>query len=240
LIHEAGQSEDYAGKGWQSQLVRRMRGHLLLTFFGTSAVIFVFFLGYFYVQQNPLFASTVMPVTALDRLIPFQPLALVAYCSLWIYVGVGPGLQVSRADLLSYALWMGALCLTGLAIFYFLPTQVAEVAVADPHSFFFSVLQSVDAAGNACPSMHVATAVFTAIRVDDVLRIVRSPRFLRLLNIGCAGLICYSTLAIKQHVVLDVVAGAALGALFAGLSRLTWRAKRSTRASERETPHAAD
>jgi len=211
-------------RGWKAQLAGRMRGHPLLTFIGTSAFIFIFFLGYFYVQRYPAFVSTVMPLTSLDRWISFQPLALIAYLSLWIYVGAGPGLQATRTDMLAYALWMGALCVTGLTIFYVLPTQVADVIGTESNSIFFRALDRVDASGNACPSMHVAAAVFTAIRVDDVLRVVRSPLFVRLLNLAACALICYSTLAIKQHVVLDVVAGALLGALFAGLSRLAWRA----------------
>jgi len=219
-----GGPERRVAASWKAQLSGRVRGHPLLTFIGTSAFIFVFFLAYFYVQRYPMFVSTVMPLTSLDRWISFQPLALIAYVSLWIYVGAGPGLQATRADMMAYALWMAALCVTGLTIFYVLPTQVADVIGTESDSIFFRALDRVDASGNACPSMHVAAAVFTAIRVDDVFRVVRSPRFLRLLNFAVCALICYSTLAIKQHVVLDVVAGALLGALFAGLSRLAWRA----------------
>lgn len=219
---EAAHPASDADAQWTAQLAKRVRGYPLLTLIGTSVFIFVFFLGYFYVQRYPLFAPIVMPMTSLDHGIPFQPLALAAYVSLWIYVGAGPGLQSTRKEMLVYALWMAALCATGLGIFYLLPTQTPDVNVGN--SVFFRTLQNVDAAGNACPSMHVAAAVFTMIRVDDVFRVVRSPLFLRLANIGVCMLICYSTLAIKQHVVLDVVAGALLGALFAGLSRLAWRA----------------
>jgi membrane-associated phospholipid phosphatase len=164
-----------------------------------------------------------MPLTSLDHLIPFQPYALVAYLSLWIYVGTGPGLQTTRPEIMSYALWISALCATGLAIFYFLPTQMPPMTMAGSDSIFFRTLQQVDAASNACPSMHVAVAIFTVVRVDDVLRATRSPTVLRLLNMACCGVICYSTLAIKQHVVLDVAAGALLGAFFAALSRIAWR-----------------
>jgi hypothetical protein len=212
---------------WKAQLSNRVRGHPLLTLIGTSAFIFVFFLGYFYVQRFPLFAPTVMPMTSLDYRIPFQPPALLAYLSLWFYVGAGPGLQSTRREMVIYALWMAALCTTGLAIFYLLPTQTPDMNAVTSGSMFFRTLQHVDAASNACPSMHVAVAVFTAIRVNDVFRLVRSPLFLRLLNIGACVLIGYSTLAIKQHVVLDVIAGGMLGALFAGLSRLAWSAKSS-------------
>ncbi len=202
---------------WSAELGRRARGHVLLALAGTSTLICLFFVGYFYVQQNPAFPVTVMPLTRLDRMIPFQPHALWIYLSLWIYVGAGPGLQKTRRDILLYGLWVGALCLAGLAVFYFIPTAVPPMVDA-PHSSAFSLLQRLDATGNACPSMHVAAAVFTVMRVDAVLRESRSPAFMRFLNATCCALICYSTLAIKQHVALDVLAGAALGVTFAVLS----------------------
>jgi hypothetical protein len=185
--HRAGDAE----ADWAAQLGKRVRGYPLLTLIGTSVFIFVFFLGYFYVQRYPLFAPIVMPMTSLDRLIPFQPLALAAYVSLWIYVGAGPGLQATRREMAIYALWMAALCVTGLAIFYLLPTQMADVNVGAADSVFFRTLQSVDAAGNACPSMHVAVAVFTVIRVDDVLRVVRCSR-------GSSTLACACSSAIRR------------------------------------------
>jgi membrane-associated phospholipid phosphatase len=61
------------------------------------------------------------------------------------------------------------------------------------------------------------------------LRRARTPPWLRLGNWLWFLLIAYSTLAIKQHVVLDVAAGALLGLVFAPLS-LRWR-PRPSRAS---------
>ncbi len=73
------------------------------------------------------------------------------------------------------------------------------------------MLHRVDAASNACPSMHVAVALFTAVRVEVSLRLMRVPLPVRALNVAWFVAIAYSTLAIKQHVVLDVLAGAILG-----------------------------
>jgi membrane-associated phospholipid phosphatase len=84
------------------------------------------------------------------------------------------------------------------------------------------MLHRVDEASNACPSMHVAVAIFTAVRVDAALRSMRVPLPARMLNVIWFMVIAYSTLAIKQHVVLDVVAGALLGLGFAMMS-LRWR-----------------
>jgi len=76
----------------------------------------------------------------------------------------------------------------------------------------------VDAAGNACPSLHVATAVFSAMWINRQLIEVGAPRIVRVFNWAwCIG-IAYSTLATKQHVAVDMVAGAILGMFAASLS----------------------
>src|SRR5580700_8325469 len=101
----------------------RTRKTLVVTLIGTTVFIALFFIGYFYVQQHPAYTPIIMPVTTLDQIISFQPYALLAYVSVWIYVGAGPGLQRTLTEIAVYSLWMGALCVTGLAIFYFWPTQ---------------------------------------------------------------------------------------------------------------------
>jgi membrane-associated phospholipid phosphatase len=180
------------------------------------------FCGYFFVQRHPAYVPVMMPRTGLDLLIPFQPAALVAYVSLWVYIGVGPGLQRTSAEFAVYGLWMCGLCAAGLGIFYFWPTQVPSPLLRATSFPGFSMLHRVDETSNACPSMHVAVAIFTVVRVGDVLRSMRAPAALRVLNVVWFMAIAYSTLAIKQHVVLDVAAGALLGTAFALMS-LRWR-----------------
>lgn len=201
-----------------------MRRLLWLKAVGISLFMWVFFVAYFHVLRHPAYPVIQMPLTALDRAIPFQPAALVPYVSLWLYVGIAPGLQLGLRQLIVYGLWIGALCLAGLACFYFVPTAVPALVqgLDSARHPAFAMLQGVDAAGNACPSLHVATAVFSAIWVNHLLRQVSAPRRLRVLNGGWLMLIVYSTLAIKQHVVLDVLAGVLLGILFAWAS-LRWR-----------------
>jgi hypothetical protein len=212
----------HAPRRWSADIGRRVRRHFLLKVAGTTAFTWLFFIGYFHLLRQPVHPVTVMPLTALDHLVPFQPHTLVAYFSLWIYVGVAPGLQATFRELCAYGVWVGALCLTGLSLFYFWPTQIPPMATGPTDFPGFAVLQGVDAAGNACPSMHVAVAIFTAIWVEHILREVRAPRLLRIANCAWFAAITYSTLAIRQHVVLDAVAGALLGAAFA-FGSLRWR-----------------
>lgn len=207
---------------WDTELGTRVRDGFLRTVVATSVLTYVFFIGYFFVQRHPAYAPLLMPRTRLDLLIPFQPAALMAYVSLWIYVGVGPGLQRTLREFAVYGLWLSALCAAGLVIFYFLPTQVPPPILAATRFPGFELLHRVDEASNACPSMHVAVAIFTAVRVDASLRAMRVPLTVRALNVAWSLLIAYSTLAIKQHVVIDVLAGAILGLGFAIMS-LRWR-----------------
>ncbi|MDE2566443.1 MAG: phosphatase PAP2 family protein [Burkholderiales bacterium] len=202
---------------WVAELGRRMRWRLPAKALGISAFMWVFFIAYFHLLRHPVRPVLTMPLTALDREIPFQPGWLAAYVSLWLYVGIAPGLMPSLRQALVYGAWMGALCLAGLACFYLWPTAVPPLPAgtdAGRHAGF-ALLQGVDAAGNACPSLHVACAAFTAVWVDRLLGAIGSPRWLRMLNGLWLALIVYSTLAIKQHVALDALAGLALAAVFA-------------------------
>jgi hypothetical protein len=210
---------------WAAKMGQRIRLRLLLKSLGISAFMWVFFVAYFHLLRHPVRPVTVMPLTWLDRAIPFQPGALWAYVSLWLYVGIPPGLMLSLRDVLVYGLWIGALCLAGLAVFYLLPTAVpppllpADLAAQYPA---FALLQGVDAAGNACPSLHVATAAFTAVWVARLMHATGAPAWVQAANGLWLLLIVHSTIATRQHVVLDAVAGLALALLFA-LPSLRWR-----------------
>jgi hypothetical protein len=218
-----------------------MRKLFWLKLLGTTAVTSAFFIGYFYVLRHPVFPVVVMPELALDRWIGFHPWGLFVYLSLWFYIGVGPGLQRDFWALVVYGLWLTAMSLTGLLVFYLWPTAVPPLGFDASGFPGFALLQGVDAAGNACPSLHVATAMFTTIRIGQVLRDAGAPRWPRIINALWFFAIAWSTLAIKQHVVLDALAGAALGIVFARLS-MRWRpgvqqlSSSTTRRAEKITP----
>ena len=207
---------------WRAGLALRLRRHLVVKVLGVSAFMWVFFVGYFHTLSHPAFPVFQMPITLLDRLIPFQPQALVVYLSLWLYVAIAPGMMLTLREGLVYALWTAALCVAGLTCFYFWPTAVPPSSIDLSGHAGFALLNGVDAAGNACPSLHIATGMFSAIWIDRLLRHLRTPTVLRVLNGLWFAVIAYSTLAIKQHVVLDVLAGALLGIAFAALSLRRW------------------
>jgi hypothetical protein len=215
-----------SSRGWLAEFGQRMRRHFVIKTIGITGFTWLFFIAYFHLLRHPAYPVVQMPLTALDELIPFQPVTLVAYLSLWFYVGIAPALQLTFRELVVYGLWIGALCVTGLTLFYFWPTVVPP-RMPELTSFpGFALLRGVDAPGNACPSMHVAVSIFSAVWIEHLLRGMRAPWALRLFNAAWFLAIAYSTLAVKQHVALDAAAGAALGLAFAWPS-LHWRPGRA-------------
>ena len=182
---------------------------------GTTLGMTAFFVVYFQLLRHPLYPVTTVPLTAVDRLVGFWPEALPLYFSLWFYVSLAPALLIDRRELVSYGLAAVGLSVIGLGIFLFWPTAVPWAGVDWSQHPAFAFLKSVDASGNACPSLHVAFAVFTAVWVERLLRQMGAGRLVRALNwLWCLGIL-YSTVAIRQHVSLDVLAGAVLGATVA-------------------------
>lgn len=206
---------------WHRQAAAALPLHPYLKGVGTTVFISLFFVAYFYVLRHPPSAPTVMPVIWLDRAIGFQPLALPVYFSLWVYVSLLPAFFATRAELYRYGAAMTAMCVLGLAIFYFWPTAAPAPDIDWSRYPEMDFLKNIDASGNACPSLHVATAFLTGAWFHHLLRRFGAPGWLPAVNWAWCAAIVYSTVAIRQHVAVDAIAGLVLGGLFATLA-LRW------------------
>ena len=203
---------------WYRHIATAISRHMLLKSIGTPLFIALFFGAYFYVLKVPAYPTTVMPLTWLDQMISFQPQAMSLYVSLWVYVSLPPALLAARHELYRYGMAMGSTCLVGLVVFFFWPTAVPAADIDWTRYPGVDFLKNVDAAGNAFPSLHVATAFFSGIWLDHLLRRFGAPGWSRTINwLWCIGII-YSTLATRQHVAVDVAGGLLLGGVAAWLS----------------------
>lgn len=184
---------------------------MLATTLGISA----FFVAYFWVLHYPQSAVTTMPLTALDRLIPVDPRALPLYLSLWFYVSIAPALLRNSRELAYYGLGTFVLSAVGLMVFLIWPTMTPDFGIEWSQYPSMAFLKRVDVSANACPSLHVAFAVFTAVWLDRLLKQIRLGTGIRAVSLlWCLGIL-YSTLAVRQHVLWDVIAGAVLGVVVA-------------------------
>lgn len=193
--------------------------------FANTAGLAAFFVAYFWIQNNPQYEVTNMPLLALDWWIPHIPLAIVPYATLWVYVSLPLALMTRSFEYRSFGVAAAALSVLGLGCFYFWPTSVPFVAGwSDASSTSF--LRNVDGSGNACPSLHVAFAVFSWAWLRWLIAEIGGRAWLHFGNAAWCLAIILSTLAIRQHVILDVVAGAALGAAVVALN-MAWLRRRS-------------
>lgn len=206
---------------WYRQCAQRFCQDWLLKALGNMGFLLLFFWAYLHVLRHPAFPVAVMPLTWVDAAVGFRPWALWFYLSLWFYTALPPALVASRRELFGYGAAIFAVCAVGVACFVAWPTAVPTPDIDWALYPSFAPLKGVDGAGNACPSLHVASAAFSALWLDALLRQTGAGRAWRLLNVlWCAGIV-YSTLAVKQHVALDAAAGLLLG-LGGGLLSRRW------------------
>lgn len=200
----------------------------VLKMLGTAGGIAAFFYAYFWVMRHPLGAVTVMPVTWVDELIGVQPLSFPLYAFLWFYISLGTALAKDLRELATFGIVSLGMSVVGLAIFLILPTRAPDFGIDWSLYPSMQILKNVDVGGNAFPSLHAAFCVFTAVALHAQLASLGAARWLRAGNLLlCVGIL-YSTMATRQHVALDAVAGVVLGgaASFAYLRLLARGARR--------------
>lgn len=212
----------------------RSLGAMILTqfwfkMFGTMAYTLIFFVGYIYLLRHPNASTTTISTIWLDDIVGFQPAALPIYLSLWLYVSLPPMFMLTQQQIIAYGARITAPCLFAFAIFFFWPNAVPPANIDWAQYPGVAFLKNVDAAGNACPSLHVATAVFSALWLHWRFKSLHVGRALLALNIAWCIAIAYSTLATKQHVAIDVITGTALGLAAAWLTGLKQHAERINR-----------
>jgi len=221
---------------WTRRVVDCFFGLWLLKAVGTTAFMVLFFHAYFWVLKNPSTEAFELPLMAPDHWVPFTPTAIYAYGWLWVYVSVAPGLVSGFRSLLRYGAWVALMCALCLAIFWLWPTRTPVFDI--PWSAYpqLAFLKGIDASSNACPSLHVAAAVHAACWLHWRLQALGAPRWTRWASALQCLAIVWSTMAIRQHVFIDVACGAAVGLLFGWLSI---RSERRTTVARAVTANAA-
>ena len=200
---------------WQQECLRRLSHHWHLKSLGTASFMAAFFYAYFAILHAPAYPVTIMGTTRIDDWIPFWPSAFYIYASLWVYTSLVPALQPNFSRLVVYGFGIGLLCLTGLVFFFFFPTAVPYASADWFNAPALVVLRKFDMTGNAFPSLHVASAIFTAICLHLQLKTMACPLWVKTTSWVWCAFIVYSTLAIKQHVLWDALAGGLLGVMVA-------------------------
>lgn len=145
--------------------------------------------------------------TPLDAWIPFFPPAEIVYMSVYFFLLL-PVVLVKHPvvfERTAYAFYASNLLC--IAVFWLFPVRMIrqEFAITDLWTWGVAFNYVYDPPYNNFPSLHVSNAVFAGL----VAR--RLDRPVGLVALAIAAGISVSTLLVKQHWVLDVVAGVAVG-----------------------------
>ncbi len=158
-------------------------------------------------QRVDVFAVTWMPELALDRMVPVclgGVWVYFSYCFLLVLVGLG----VEKRLFVHYLYAIGWVAAVSHAVFLFFPTGVmrSEVDVGGA-PVLYRVLVFLDLPRNALPSLHASLSVLAGMAVHFSVVYGGWVKFFVWLWVGG---IFWSTMALRQHVVLDLLAGGVL------------------------------
>ena len=165
---------------------------------------------YFWVQRNNQHIPSKCMKLPIDDWIPFWPRCIWLY-SLLYFVMIG--LTVISIRDLAYGVHLifGGLMLvlTGAVIYYIYPTTVPQsyrdFEVNSLSTRYLAFIQTMDNDRNAFPSMHCAIASYVGLAVTGI------PTIGTWLGYGYIAIMVVSCVTVKQHVLLDTLAGVALG-----------------------------
>lgn len=179
----------------------------LVLLVGLNLVVYV---PYYFFQRHHFFPTTSMLFGFFDLVIPFSSNAIWLYLSIYLLIPIGPFLMNRRKQIFRYAAGIIFISLLADVIFLFRPTVCPRPVIART-SIAYQIFTKIDNDYHAFPSLHAAFAVYSALCGGLVLRELGSRNFWRIGLWLWAFLILYATLATKQHVIADIIAGSALG-----------------------------
>lgn len=158
-------------------------------------------------------ARSFYPEIAADAHIPFVPTLVFGYALYYVWIFLPVVLLRTRAHFYQVMIGYILIQLPAIVVFLLYPSQMTRPSVGgdDIASLLVRFLYRMDPGFNLLPSLHVGHSVLVALFFYTF-----RPKAFPWVAIGTL-LIVLSTVLIKQHVVLDVLAGAAL-AVFARLS----------------------
>lgn len=165
----------------------------------------------------------------LDDLIPFCEWGIIPYCSWYLLLVGGPVffLFKDKGDYLRLCFIMFVGMTICLALYVVLPTGL-DLRQPIPRDNLLckavELLRTIDTPTNVCPSIHISSTVAVGI-VTVRSKLFTRRRWVKVLMVAECLAMCWATLVLQQHSVLDVAAGAALSFTLMPIAWKLWPQK---------------
>jgi len=150
-----------------------------------------------------------LPMTVIDRIVPFDPGWVYAYVSMYVMLTIPP-LLTARGDVLWRYTIGATIMFVGAAVAFLLwPVEFPRPTLPADGPWMYRVVVSIDRPINSIPSLHAGivgyTLCFAGRALTDLSRSAR--RAILVVGALWSALILYATLATKQHYFLDLPPG---------------------------------
>lgn len=171
----------------------------------------------FYMLPNHfnIFEPSYIHLFSFEGLIPFIDWTVWIYMSDYLYIAIVFVLLKDKDNMNRIYYSQIMLLMVSMFIFFLLPVQYPrpEVEYLGVSGKLVEILFSADTPGNACPSIHVAMTFLAGFGF------FKEKKYLFPWFMIWAILISLSTLTVKQHYLLDIVAGLFMAILFYRVGR---------------------
>ena len=165
---------------------------------------------YAILQHVEIFPVLWVPQLEIDRAISLYFEAIWVYYSLYLLLALA-GLTVEKKLFIQYLYTIGWVTAVSHAVFLFVPNGVLRSEIdRETAPAMYQFLVGLDLPRNAMPSLHASLAVVAAIAIQlsDVF-----PKWSKLLVWLWVVGILWSTIALRQHVSLDLISGAVIAVI---------------------------
>lgn len=204
---------------WNKLTADQRRGVLL----AIPLIYFVFYMVTFVLLERYVVPEFII-YSRFDDYIPFNEWFLIPYVLWFPLVPLSFG-YFFKTNLNDYVK-LCKILLTGLTIclliyFLFPNGQNLRAPIMGDNILcrMVALLRSADTSTNVCPSIHVFISVSLALMFQGSVEMRREHPGLRISLIILAGLICMSTVFLKQHSIIDVAWGAVLSLVLGAVFR---------------------
>ncbi|MEI6092060.1 MAG: phosphatase PAP2 family protein [bacterium] len=172
--------------------------------------ILAFIIFYMLPNHINIFTPSYLHLFSFEKLIPFIDWTVWVYISDYVFIGVAFILLSDRDNMNKIYYSQIFLLFVSMFIFFIFPTTYPrpQVEYSGFTGFFLQLLHSSDSPGNACPSIHVAMTFLGGYGF------IKEKKNLFPFFMIWAVLISLSTLTVKQHYVVDVIAGFIMSVIF--------------------------
>ena len=197
-------------------LIERLRSHWPLKLWLGLLLGTFFCAGYFTLQRVTIREPRTFELTAVDRWTGFSPAWVWAYQSWYLLLPLA-WFAETREQLHRYALGFVLTTVVGFAFFLFWPVKGPRPDQVRLDGMY-ALLVSYDTPLNTFPSLHVALSTYSVCFFAAVTG--KAARSWVVVLAAWVLLVCYSTLATKQHYFVDLPAGVLLAVV---AHTIAWR-----------------